>query len=46
MEFLISKFMVLYENMEFNVYIKNHKMHIESKQQNKNECNETLFREK
>lgn len=25
----------IYENMEFNVYIKNHKMHIESKQQNK-----------
>ena len=25
----------IYENMEFNVYIKNHKMHIESKQKNK-----------
>ena len=25
----------IYENMEFNVYIKDHKMHIESKQKNK-----------
>ena len=28
----------IYENMEFNVYIKNHKMHIESKQKNKMIC--------